>query len=154
MSVRRKDDSKAQVQALQKELEELKSRAQEADRADNVAASLSEGETPSAAFDALTPVEQSAASLGVHPEAWKPIGFMVRSELNLSCNYDIPHALTPYPLHSSEQCPLRDAEEGECPGRHPRQAHRGVPQRGGGLGVREGIVVSCQNHNLSFPDQE
>ena len=76
MSVRRKDESKAQVQALQKELEELKSRAQEATRADNIAATMSEGETPSAAFDALTPVEQSAASLGVHPDAWKPIGFM------------------------------------------------------------------------------
>ena len=28
------------------------------------------------AFDELTSVEQSAASLGVHPEAWKPISFM------------------------------------------------------------------------------
>lgn len=28
------------------------------------------------AFDQLNPVEQSAASLGVHPDAWKPISFM------------------------------------------------------------------------------
>ena len=27
-------------------------------------------------FDLLTPTEQSAASLGVHPESWKPIGFL------------------------------------------------------------------------------
>ena len=27
-------------------------------------------------FEALTPVEQAAASLGVHPASWKPIGFM------------------------------------------------------------------------------
>ena len=27
-------------------------------------------------FDQLAPAEQAAASLGVHPEAWKPIKFM------------------------------------------------------------------------------
>ena len=28
------------------------------------------------AFDGLSPVEQSAASLGVSPESWKPIAFL------------------------------------------------------------------------------
>tara|TARA_Y100000817_G_scaffold187821_2_gene146784 strand:- start:2468 stop:2821 length:354 start_codon:yes stop_codon:yes gene_type:complete len=32
--------------------------------------------SPSTATNALTPVEQAAGSLGVDPEAWKPIKFM------------------------------------------------------------------------------
>jgi hypothetical protein len=31
---------------------------------------------PAQEFEALTSTEQSAASLGVSPDAWKPIGFM------------------------------------------------------------------------------
>lgn len=31
---------------------------------------------PSEAFDSLAPVEQAAASLGVHPEAFRPIGWL------------------------------------------------------------------------------
>jgi hypothetical protein len=34
------------------------------------------GSHPGAEFDQLTGVEQAAASLGVSPDAWKPIGFM------------------------------------------------------------------------------
>ena len=56
----------------------------EAESAANAAAasmmastSVEEPPCPDAcAFDRLTPVERSAASLGVHPEALKPIGFM------------------------------------------------------------------------------
>lgn len=33
-------------------------------------------------FDRLNPVEKSAASLGVHPEAWKPISFMNTSHFS------------------------------------------------------------------------
>ncbi len=32
--------------------------------------------TPSSEFDQLSPVEQSAASLGVNPDSWKPISFL------------------------------------------------------------------------------
>ena len=62
--------------AIQKGLADLKETYEAQNRADNVAAAVPEGETPSAAFDGLSPVEQSAASLGVHPDSWKPIGFM------------------------------------------------------------------------------
>ena len=62
--------------AIQKGLADLKETYEAQNRADNIAASVPEGETPSAAFDGLTPVEQSAASLGVHPDSWKPIGVM------------------------------------------------------------------------------
>lgn len=62
--------------AIQKGLADLKEAYEAQNRADTVAASVPEGETPSAAFDGLSSVEQSAASLGVHPDSWKPIGFM------------------------------------------------------------------------------
>lgn len=62
--------------AIQKGLADLKETYEAQNRTDNVAATVPEGETPSAAFDGLSPVEQSAASLGVHPDSWKPIGFM------------------------------------------------------------------------------
>ena len=62
--------------AVQKGLADLKEAYQAQNRTDNVAASMPEGATPSEAFDSLSNVEQSAASLGVHPDSWKPIGFM------------------------------------------------------------------------------
>ena len=34
------------------------------------------GSHPAQEFEALTGTEQAAASLGVSPDAWKPIGFM------------------------------------------------------------------------------
>merc|ERR1712094_77562 len=45
----------------------------------NAAGSLAEEQVEQGAtltFDQLTATEQSAASLGVHPDAWKPIKFM------------------------------------------------------------------------------
>lgn len=80
MSIRRGEDKARQdVSQLQKELGDLKEAARAADRADAIAAAAPEGVQASAAFDALTPVEQSAASLGVHPEAYRPIAFMNNS---------------------------------------------------------------------------
>ena len=38
--------------------------------------SMNEQAAPTPSFDALSGVEKSAASLGVHPEAWKPIKFL------------------------------------------------------------------------------
>ena len=64
------------VAELQKELGQLKEAAIAANVADNVAAESAETTTPTPHFDQLNQTEKSAASLGVHPEAWKPIGFM------------------------------------------------------------------------------
>ena len=60
---------------VQRELALLQATAKEAARADTAAAA-SACMPPSEAFDALAPVEQAAASLGVHPEAYRPIGWM------------------------------------------------------------------------------
>ena len=60
--------------ALQKELHDLKSVS--APAADGVSAAGAEATTTAPSFDSLSGVEKSAASLGVHPESWRPIGFM------------------------------------------------------------------------------
>ena len=60
---------------LRQELEALKNTAQQVE----VAGAAAEAETmtvTNAAFDQLSGAEQAAGSLGVHPEAWKPIKFM------------------------------------------------------------------------------
>ena len=77
MSVRshKRDD----VAQLQRALADLRSAAQ-APLPDPVPAASSADEAGAekakSDFESLTPVEQSAASLGVSPEAWKPIGFL------------------------------------------------------------------------------
>lgn len=74
MSIRsnRTDDSYAS--AVRRDLGQLKQTALEASRLDNLDASVRpEGAEAAAAYDALAPHEQSAASLGVHPDALKPI---------------------------------------------------------------------------------
>lgn len=73
----RRDDSTAQAnhaKQLQKELHDLKAATIEANAADSIAQEAAPGEVPS--FDSLSRTEQAAASLGVAPEAWKPISFM------------------------------------------------------------------------------
>ena len=78
MSVRRVDTSVAQphVQQLQKELGDLKTAAIAANAADDLATAGAETAPNAPSFDQLSGTEKSAASLGVHPDAWKPIGFM------------------------------------------------------------------------------
>ena len=75
MSMRRNkptDTKDQQVQALRDELTSLKQQQLATD-----AAGQAEGaDAPELAFEGLTETEKSAASLGVHPEAWKPIKFM------------------------------------------------------------------------------
>lgn len=74
MSMRAKaSGAKPQVEALQKELKDLKEAAVETET--TAAAATPEG-VSKMDFDSLTPTEQSAATLGVSPDAWKPIGFM------------------------------------------------------------------------------
>ena len=77
MSVRRSNPAQdATKMKLQSELNALKATAQEANRADNLSASVRDDTANTPSFDQLVPVEQAAASLGVHPDAWKPIGFL------------------------------------------------------------------------------
>ena len=64
------------VATLQKELGDPKQAAIEANIADVTTAAGAEAAPNAPSFDQLTGTEKSAASLGVHPEAWKPIGFM------------------------------------------------------------------------------
>ena len=74
MSIRKKTDA---VGALQSELKALKEAQQMTPCASTP--STSEGEPASGlklTFDQLTPTEQAAASLGVDPNAYKPIAFM------------------------------------------------------------------------------
>ena len=79
MSLRR-DGKKSQdqeVEQLRKELSELKSQARSEDAAD-----IAGAETHSHEFDKLTPIEQSAANLGVNPTSWKPIAFLNNAHYN------------------------------------------------------------------------
>ena len=74
MSIRsnRTDDSYAS--AVRRDLSQLKTTALEASRLDNLDASVRpEGAEAAAAYDSFAPHEQAAASLGVHPDALKPI---------------------------------------------------------------------------------
>lgn len=61
-----------QVETLQKELAALKVAAIKA----NAEEATTDETNAGFEFDKLAPNEQAAASLGVHPESWKPIGFM------------------------------------------------------------------------------
>ena len=75
MSVRRSSAGgpAPHVEQLQKELHDLKSAAVAANAFDGLAASGAEAAPNAPSFDQLSGTEKSAASLGVHPEAWKPI---------------------------------------------------------------------------------
>ena len=64
------------VEQLQKELGQLKDAAIAANITDNAAAQGAEAAPNAPSFDQLSGTEKSAASLGVHPDSWKPIGFM------------------------------------------------------------------------------
>lgn len=74
MSIRRAPPSgvPTNVAKLQKDLADLKNTATAAP-IDHLQASSVEG---TISFDSLSENEKSAASLGVHPESWKPIGFL------------------------------------------------------------------------------
>tara|TARA_Y100000389_G_C17469320_1_gene528790 strand:- start:5938 stop:6282 length:345 start_codon:yes stop_codon:yes gene_type:complete len=80
MSSRRPRDLQTNETAarLRAELESLKTVAQQAEVAGSAAevASHNVEEEHSHAFDKLSSVEQAAASLKVHPQHWKPIGWL------------------------------------------------------------------------------
>jgi hypothetical protein len=71
MSVRSNKSQKAdkEIARLRAELDDLKNSAKSAEVAEIAAANSSSHE-----FDQLSPTEQSAASLGVNPASFKPIG--------------------------------------------------------------------------------
>ena len=74
MSMRRNKevDKSVLVTKLQEELSDLKSHMHTVNESEPVSATTNVHYE----FDQLTPTEQSAASLGVHPESWKPISFL------------------------------------------------------------------------------
>ena len=78
MSIRRPAENGCapHVAQLQKDLGELKQASIAAHIANNLETSGVEAAASTPSFDSLSHTEKSAASLGVHPEAWKPIGFL------------------------------------------------------------------------------
>ena len=77
MSIRSRSTDDSYANAVRKDLESLKATAVEASRVDNVDPTVRpEGTEAAAAYDQLAPHEQAAASLGVHPDSLRPIGFM------------------------------------------------------------------------------
>ena len=77
MSIRSQAPDDSYADAVRRDLGQLKATALEANRLDQVDSSVRpEGHEAAAAYDALLPHEQSAASLGVHPDSLRPIGFL------------------------------------------------------------------------------
>ena len=77
MSIRTSSTDDSYASAVRKDLSALKATALEASRLDNLDTTVRpEGQEAAAAYDALAPHEQAAASLGVSPNELKPIGFM------------------------------------------------------------------------------
>ena len=76
MSVRaRRNTPDQEVARLRAELDALKEQSRTAD------AEIAASGNARAAFDNLSPVEQSAASLGVDPDSYRPIGSVPTSSL-------------------------------------------------------------------------
>jgi hypothetical protein len=76
---RRTSGDDAKVQKLQKGIADLKESLQSTPIeacCEEVSLASENACANSQEFEKLTPTEQAAASLGVHPEAWKPISFM------------------------------------------------------------------------------
>jgi hypothetical protein len=67
----KKGDDTSDVNKIRAELDELKASASVADNYH-----IADPAFVSSDFEKLSPVEQSAASLGVHPSEWKPIAFL------------------------------------------------------------------------------
>lgn len=78
MSRRAPNGATKQVVELQKELSQLKAAALAAnvEATSQVDGVSSESVEAAPSFDALSGTEKAAASLGVHPDSWRPIGFM------------------------------------------------------------------------------
>ena len=77
MSIRSRSTDDSYANAVRRDLESLKATAVEASRVDNVDPTIKpEGAEAAAAYDQLALHEQAAASLGVHPDSLRPIGFL------------------------------------------------------------------------------
>lgn len=77
MSVRSRDEAN-DVAALRQSIQNLQEtvRQQEVDANALASPANSANVEAQAAFDALSDTEKAAASLGVHPDAWRPIAFI------------------------------------------------------------------------------
>jgi hypothetical protein len=76
MSLRRRQNEASQAEQIRSELGDLEKVARQIDRDANVEASGASKINMSAEFEKLTATEQSAASLGVNPNEFRPIQFM------------------------------------------------------------------------------
>ena len=74
MSLRAKNKPNPEVARLRAELDDMKRAASEADQVD-ISAGVADS-TNAHEFDKLSRVEQSAASLGVAPNSFRPISFL------------------------------------------------------------------------------
>ena len=70
------------IAALQLELAQLREASLATDSALGQDVSAPSKESAGQAFEALNQTEQAAASLGVNPESWRPIGFLNQSHYN------------------------------------------------------------------------
>jgi len=119
MSIRsnRTDDSYAS--AVRRDLGQLKTTALEANRLDQMDTSVRPETTEAAAaYDALAVHEQAAASLGVHPDALKPISFMNAgatqpcSKASHVCSL---HTSQPFPTFHPQAITKTSARATPCP---------------------------------------
>lgn len=87
MSLRRRQNEVGQTEQIRSELGDLEKVARQIDRDANVEASGASKIDISAEFEKLTSTEQSAASLGVNPNEFRPIQFMNNAHYaNLKAN--------------------------------------------------------------------
>lgn len=87
MSLRRRQNEVSKTEQMRSELGDLEKVARQIDRDANVEASGASKIDISAEFEKLTSTEQSAASLGVNPNEFRPIQFMNNAHYaNLKAN--------------------------------------------------------------------
>lgn len=137
MSVRRAPPSgvPSHVAQLQKELADLKSTATAAP----VNALQAPGAEGTVSFDSLTENEKSAASLGVHPESWRPIGFLNVSACRIT--FRVVHSFcSPACSLALAERALRDPNQEQRAGQRPRAPHRGTP----------GLPIDWLRHMVPF----
>ena len=121
MSIRTSSTDTSYATAVRRDLQNLKATALENARLDAVDHTVRpEGAEAAAAYDALTPVEQSAASLGVHPAELKPIGFMNAGESHAIYLCPLQRS---HPLLAPRYSPLREFESVQRPVRRSGAPH-------------------------------
>ena len=128
MSIRSKTQDDSYASAVRRDLQGLKETALEAARLDKIDPTVKpEGTEAAAAYDALLPHEQAAASLGAHPDALKPIAFMNAgatqpcSTASHACSLHTSHPFPTFHIQpttrisrSKTRCPMTSPAESRC----------------------------------------